>query len=64
MAEFRHVARVFKPYRGVRKVSIFGSARERKGRPYYELAVDLGHLLVKKEFMVIAGAAEGIRLLP
>ena len=26
MAEFRYAARVFKPYRGVKKVSIFGSS--------------------------------------
>ncbi len=60
VAEFRHAARVFKPYRGVRKVSIFGSAREKKGRPYYEMAVQLGHALVEKGFMVITGAATGI----
>jgi uncharacterized protein (TIGR00730 family) len=60
VAEFRHAARVFKPYRGVRKVSIFGSAREKKGSPYYELAVRLGRLLVDRGFMVITGAAEGI----
>ncbi len=60
VAEFRHAARVFKPYRGVRKVSIFGSAREKKGSPYYELAVRLGRSLVRRGFMVITGAAEGI----
>lgn len=60
VAEFRHAARVFKPYRGVRKVSIFGSAREKKGSPYYEEAVQLGRSLVQKGFMVITGAAEGI----
>ena len=60
VAEFRHAARVFKPYRGVRKVSIFGSARQQKGSPYYELAVQLGRLLVARQFMVITGAAEGI----
>ncbi len=60
VAEFRHAARVFKPYRGVRKVSIFGSAREKKGAPSYELAVRLGRSLVARGFMVITGAAEGI----
>lgn len=60
MAEFRYAARVFKPYRGVRKVSIFGSAREKKGSRDYELAVRLGRRLVEKGFMVITGAAEGI----
>jgi uncharacterized protein (TIGR00730 family) len=60
MAEFRHAAGVFKPYRLFRKVSIFGSAREPKGSPYYELAVRFAHQLVKKGFMVITGAASGI----
>jgi len=60
VAEFRHAARVFKPYRAVRKVSIFGSAREKKGSPSYELAVSFGRSLVESGFMVITGAAEGI----
>jgi uncharacterized protein (TIGR00730 family) len=60
LAEFRHAACVFKPYRHVRKVSIFGSAREPKGSPYYELAVRFAHHLVEKDFMVITGAASGI----
>jgi len=60
LAEFRHAASVFKPYRRFRKVSIFGSAREPKGSPYYELAVRFAHHLVEKGFMVITGAASGI----
>jgi hypothetical protein len=60
LAEFRHAASVFKPFRMVRKVSIFGSAREPKGSPYYELAVRFAHRLVEKGFMVITGAASGI----
>ncbi len=42
VAEFRHAACVFRPYRNVRKVSIFGSARVTKETPYYNLAVDSG----------------------
>jgi len=60
VAEFRYAARVFKPYRGVRKVSIFGSARTPRGDPYYDLAVAFGRALVERDFMVITGAAEGI----
>ena len=60
VAEFRHAACVFKPYRMVRKVSIFGSARVTSSDPYYHLAVNLGQLLVENGFMVITGAAEGI----
>jgi uncharacterized protein (TIGR00730 family) len=60
LAEFRYAASVFKPFRIVRKVSIFGSAREPKGSPYYELAVRFARRLVEKGFMVITGAASGI----
>ena len=60
VAEFQHAACVFKPYRSVRKVSIFGSARVTEDSPYYELAVKFGRLVVEKGFMVITGAAEGI----
>ena len=60
MAEFQHAARVFKPYRPVRKVSIFGSARVEEKNPYYELAVKFGRAVVAKKFMAITGAADGI----
>jgi uncharacterized protein (TIGR00730 family) len=60
VAEFRHAACIFKPYRTVRKVSMFGSARVTRHSPYYQLAVRLGRLLVENGFMVITGAAEGI----
>lgn len=60
VAEFQHAACVFRPYRSIRKVSIFGSARVTEGNPYFELAVQLGHEAVNKGFMVITGAAEGI----
>jgi len=60
MAEFRYAARVFKPYRDRRKVSIFGSARTPESDPYYALAVDFAARLAAEDFMVITGAAEGI----
>ena len=60
MAEFRYAARVFKPYRDVRKVSIFGSARTPEDDPYYLMAVDFARRLASEGFMVITGAAEGI----
>ncbi len=60
VAEFRHAACIFKPYRMVRKVSVFGSARVTRHSPYYRLGVKLGRLLVENGFMVITGAAEGI----
>ncbi len=60
VSDFRHAACVFKPYRDIRKVSIFGSARVADGTPDYKLAVRLGRLLAESRYMVITGAAEGI----
>jgi uncharacterized protein (TIGR00730 family) len=60
MAEFRYAARIFKPYRDRRKVSIFGSARTPEDDPYYLMAVDFARRLAAEGFMVITGAAEGI----
>ena len=60
VAEFQHAACVFQPYRSLRKVSIFGSARTEEGSPYYKLAVDFSRSMAEKGFMVITGAAEGI----
>lgn len=58
--EFRYAARVFKPYRNVRKVSIFGSARVSEDDPHYKLATQFSRLLADQGFMVISGAAQGI----
>ena len=60
MSEFRYASRVFKPYKGMRKVSIFGSARTPENDPYYGAAVDFSRFLVKEGFMVITGAGDGI----
>lgn len=60
LAEFRHAARVFKPYRHIRKVSVFGSARTPVDDRYYRLAVRFGQAMASTGFMIITGAAEGI----
>ena len=60
MAEFRYAARVFRPYRNIRKVSIFGSSRTPVDDPYYLAAAEFAQMLVNRGFMVITGAADGI----
>lgn len=60
LSEVRYAARVFKPYRHRRKVSIFGSARTPENDPRYKMAVDFARLLAANDYMVITGAAEGI----
>jgi uncharacterized protein (TIGR00730 family) len=60
MREMRYAFKVFKPYRHIRKVSIFGSARTPEDSPYYKMAVKFARLLSRQGFMVITGAADGI----
>ena len=60
LRELRYAFKVFAPYRGIRKVSIFGSTRVQEGDPYYQMAVRLGHRLAEEGYMVITGAGTGI----
>jgi len=60
LSEFRHAARIFKPYRNIKKVSIFGSARTGEDAADYQLAVKFGEQISHAGYMVITGAAEGI----
>jgi uncharacterized protein (TIGR00730 family) len=60
MREMRYAFKVFKPYRHIRKVSIFGSARTPEESPYYRMAVKFARSLSRQGFMVITGAADGI----
>jgi len=51
---------MFYPYRHVRKITIFGSARTPANTPEYNLAKDFAKLITKQGFMVITGAGGGI----
>jgi hypothetical protein len=50
----------FYPYRHVRKIAIFGSARTPKDTPEYQMATDFACQITKLGFMVITGAGGGI----
>lgn len=60
MKEMRFTAKVFGPYREVRKVTVFGSARIRPEASLYKRAVELGWNLSQAGFMVITGGGPGI----
>lgn len=60
LKEFAYAFRVFKAYRGARKVSIFGSARSGPDDPNYEVARQFGMAMAKRGWMVITGAGPGI----
>src|SRR5271156_1887405 len=58
--ELRYSFRLFAPYAGKRKVSIFGSARTQPDNVEYQQAADFGRKIVRAGFMVITGAGPGI----
>jgi len=58
--ELRYAFKTFAPYREVRKVTVFGSARTRESDPAYAQAVAFGRAMVEQGYMVITGAGEGI----
>ena len=60
LAEMTEAFRVFRPYRAVRKLTMFGSARTRPADPIYLLARDLAAHLAEAGWMVVTGAGPGI----
>jgi len=52
--------KVFYPYRHVRKVTIFGSARISSDSPEYQTAVAFARYVTQQGFMVMTGAGGGI----
>jgi uncharacterized protein (TIGR00730 family) len=60
LKEMRFTAKVFRPYRSIRKVSVFGSARTPTDHPLYAMARELGRRLAACGYMVITGGGPGI----
>jgi len=60
LREFRYSFRLFAPYAGTRKVTIFGSARTLPERREYQQAAEFARKMVEAGFMVITGAGPGI----
>jgi len=60
LKEMRFTAKVFGPYRHVKKVTVFGSARKRPDEAVYKMARQMGSKLVESGYMVITGGGPGI----
>jgi uncharacterized protein (TIGR00730 family) len=60
LKELRYAFKVFSPFKGRRKVTIFGSARLPPAHPAYRQAVAFGRRAAEAGFMVVTGAASGI----
>jgi len=60
LTEMRYAFQLFTPYRKVRKVSVFGSARTVLPQAIYDQASEFGQKIVAAGWMVITGAGDGI----
>jgi hypothetical protein len=60
LRELRYAFKVFSPYRRMRKVTIFGSARTLPDDPAYQTAVEFGRAMAANHWFIITGAASGI----
>jgi len=60
LEELRRAFRVFRPYRKLRKVAVFGSARVSPDNPAYQQAVLFGAKMAQHGWFVVTGAASGI----
>lgn len=60
MSEMLSADKMFLPYRNVRKVTCFGSARIQPGDESYTIAREFSRLIAKRGYMVITGGGPGI----
>ena len=60
LKEMRYAYQVFNRYIGIRKVSIYGSARTPEDNPDYKMASEFGRLMANENWMAITGAGDGI----
>jgi hypothetical protein len=60
LTELRYAFKVFTPYRAIRKVTVFGSARTPADAPSYLQTVQFGQAMAAHGWMVVTGGASGI----
>jgi uncharacterized protein (TIGR00730 family) len=60
MRELRYAFKVFSTYRHIRKVTVFGSSRTGEDDPAYKQAERFAQLIVRRGYMVITGAGDGV----
>jgi uncharacterized protein (TIGR00730 family) len=60
LQDMQKAVALFQPYRHVRKVSVFGSARTHATAPEYEQAKHFAQCIVNRGFLVLTGGGGGI----
>ncbi len=60
LKELRYSFKIFAPYREVKKVIIFGSARSKRTSAEYRMAEEFTKRLTKKGYMIVTGGGPGV----
>ena len=60
LKELRYSFKIFSPYRAVKKVVIFGSARSKKRSAEYKMAEEFAKRLTGKGYMIVTGGGPGV----
>lgn len=60
LKELRYSFKIFSPYRGVKKVIIFGSARSKSHSAEYRMAEEFARKLTAKDYMIVTGCGSGV----
>ena len=60
LKELRYSFKIFSPYRNVKKVIIFGSARSKKTSAEYKMAEEFARKLTVKGYMIVTGGGPGV----
>lgn len=60
LKELRYSFKIFSPYREVKKVIIFGSARSKKLSAEYRMAEEFTKRLTQKGYMIVTGGGPGV----
>ena len=60
LKELRYSFKIFSPYRAIKKVIIFGSARSKFNSAEYKMAEDFSRKLTEKGYMIVTGGGPGV----
>lgn len=60
LKELRYSFKIFSPYRAVKKVVIFGSARSKRTSSEYKMAEEFTRRLTGKGYMIVTGGGPGV----
>ncbi|MDD5690142.1 MAG: TIGR00730 family Rossman fold protein [Candidatus Omnitrophica bacterium] len=60
LKELRYSFKIFSPYRAIKKVIIFGSARSKVKSAEYKMAEEFSRKLSKRNYMVVTGGGPGV----